>query len=83
VQFLFCFIYPLPILAIHNEHEALGAGVVVSPERADFVLSSYIPNVKLDVLVRDGFYVETNYSGGVKKGELVGLCANANLSELS
>jgi hypothetical protein len=72
MQLLLCLIYPLPILAIHDEHEALGTSVVVSPKRADFVLPSYIPDIKFYILVRDGFHVETNCNRG-KWEELMGV----------
>jgi hypothetical protein len=73
MQLLLCFIYPLPILAIHDEYEALGTSVVVSPKRPDFVLPSYIPDIKFYILVRDGFHVETNCNGGVNEKELMGI----------
>jgi hypothetical protein len=60
VQLLLCFVYPLPILAIHDEHQALSTGVVVSPKRADFILPSYIPYIKLDILIRDSLYIEAD-----------------------
>ncbi len=66
MQFLLCFIYPLPILAIDDEHQALGAGVVMSPKRTDFILSSYVPYIELDVLICDSLHVETDY-GGVRR----------------
>jgi hypothetical protein len=61
MQFLLRFIYPLPILTIHDEHQALGTGVVMSPKRTNFILSSYIPYIELDVLICDSLDVETDY----------------------
>jgi hypothetical protein len=60
VQLLLCLVYPLPILTIYDEHQTLSTGVVVSPKRADFILPSYIPNIKLDILIRHGLYVEAD-----------------------
>ena len=67
MQFLLRFIYPLPILTIDNEHQALSAGVVVSPKRTDFILSSYVPYIEFDVLIRDSLHVETDYGGGWRR----------------
>ena len=53
-------IYPFAVLRVDHEHETLGAGVVVPPERTNLVLSSDIPYVELDILVRDRLDVETN-----------------------
>jgi len=61
MQFLLCFIYPLPILTIDDEHQALSAGVVMSPKRTYFILSSYVPHIELDVLICDSLHVETDY----------------------
>jgi len=33
---------------------------VMSPERSNLVLSSYVPNIELDVLVRDRLNVEAH-----------------------
>lgn len=60
MQLLFCLVNPLPVLAVDHEHEALRARVVMSPERTDFILSSNIPHVELDVFVCDGLNVESN-----------------------
>jgi hypothetical protein len=38
----------------------------MSPKRADFVLPSYIPDIKLDVLIRDRLDVEADYEGDRK-----------------
>ena len=63
MQFLLRFIYPLPILTIDDEHEALSAGVVMSPQRTNFILSSYVPYIEFDVLICDSLHVETDYDG--------------------
>ena len=61
MKFLLRLVDSFPILTINNKNEPLCSGVVVSPERADFVLSSNIPYIKFNVLVRYGFYIETDY----------------------
>lgn len=58
---MFGLINTFPILAVDNKHEALGAGVVMSPEGADLVLATNVPDVELDVLVCHGLHVEANY----------------------
>jgi len=60
MQLLLRLIYPLSILAIHDEHQALGTCVVVSPKRTDLILPSYVPHVELDILICDGFHVEAD-----------------------
>lgn len=60
MQLLLCLVYPLPVLTIYDEHQALSSGVVVSPKGADFILPSYIPYIKLDVFIRDGLYIEAD-----------------------
>lgn len=61
MKFLLRLVDSFPILTINNKNEPLCSGVVVSPERSDFVLSSNIPYIKFNVLVRYGFYIETDY----------------------
>lgn len=61
MQLLSCFVYAFPILAVHHEDETLGAGVIVPPKRADFVLTANIPYVEFDIFVCDGFHVETDW----------------------
>lgn len=72
MQLLLGLIQSLTVLAIDDEHEALRPCVVVSPEGPDLVLSSDIPDVELDVLVRDGFDVESDWffaGGGESPGK--------------
>jgi hypothetical protein len=66
MQFLLRLIYPLPILTIDDEHQALSTGVVMSPKRTDLILPSDVPYVELDVLVCDGLHVETDYGNDWK-----------------
>ena len=60
VQLLLCLVYPLSVLTVHDEHETLRAGVVMSPERPDLVLPSDVPYIEPYVLIRDGLDVESN-----------------------
>lgn len=75
MQLLLRLVYPLPVLTIYDEHQALSTGVVMSPKRSDFILSSYIPYIKLDVLIRDCLHVETDCGSVlmVRLRELAGL----------
>jgi hypothetical protein len=60
MQLLFRFVYPLPILAVHDEDETLRSGVIMSPQRSNLVLSTDIPNVELYVLVGHCLDIETD-----------------------
>lgn len=62
MQLLSGFVYPLPILTIHDEDETLRPRVVVSPQRPNLVLTSDIPDVELDILIRYSLDVEPNYT---------------------
>ena len=42
VKFLSGLVYPVPVSTVHHEYEPLGAGVVVTPQRSDLVLTSHI-----------------------------------------
>jgi hypothetical protein len=68
VQLLLRLVYPLPILTINDEHQALSTGVVVSPKRTDFILPSYIPYIKLDVLIGDSLYIEADCDSVLMRG---------------
>lgn len=48
------------IARIHDEDQTLCAGVVVSPERANLVLTTDIPHVELDVLIGHALDVESD-----------------------
>ena len=63
MQFLLRLVYPLSILTIDDEHQALSTGVVMSPKGADLVLPAYVPHIELDVLVRDRLDVEADCGG--------------------
>ena len=52
------------IIGIHHENESLGILVIVSPERADLILTTDIPYSKGDVLVFDGLDIETDGGDG-------------------
>ena len=60
MQLLLCLVDTIPVLAIDDEDEALGARVVVSPERPDLVLAANVPDVELDILVGDGLDIESD-----------------------
>jgi hypothetical protein len=60
VQLLLRLVYPLPVLTVDDEHQALSTGVVMSPKRTDFILPSYIPYIKLDVFIRDCLHIEAD-----------------------
>lgn len=51
-------------LRVDHEDQTLGPGVVVPPERTNLVLTTDIPNVELDVLVRYRLNVEANCDAG-------------------
>lgn len=48
------------ITRVHDEDQALCTGVVVSPERADLVLTTNIPHIELDVLIGHALDVKSN-----------------------
>ena len=50
----------ITVLAVDDEDEALGARVVVSPERPDLVLAANVPDVEFDILVGDGLDIESD-----------------------
>lgn len=52
------------ITRVHNEDKALCAGVVVSPERANLVLTADIPHIELDVLIGHALDVESDGGDG-------------------
>jgi hypothetical protein len=49
----------IAIIAIDDEDDALGILEVMSPERSDLILSTYIPYGELNILVLNGLDVET------------------------
>lgn len=51
LQFVASFGNTIAIVAVHNVNKALGVLEVMSPQRADLVLTSDIPHSELDVLV--------------------------------
>ena len=61
MKFLLRLVDSFPVLTINNENEALCSGVVMSPERPNLVLSSDIPYIEFHILVRNRFYIETDY----------------------
>lgn len=65
VQLLPGLVYPVPVGAVHHEYKALGAGVVMAPQRTDLILTSDIPHVKFNILVGDGLDVEADCGDGI------------------
>ena len=54
----------LVVITIHHEDDTVGVLVVMAPEGADLVLSTYIPNGEGDVLVLNSLNVETDGGDG-------------------
>lgn len=75
MQLLLRLVYPFPVLTVYDKHQALSTGVVMSPERTDFILPSYVPHIKLDVFICDRLHIEANYGRVLmgRVGELAGL----------
>mmetsp|Transcript_888 Transcript_888/g.2773 ORF Transcript_888/g.2773 Transcript_888/m.2773 type:complete len:203 (-) Transcript_888:69-677(-) len=48
----------VPVVAVHHVDEAVGALVVVAPERPDLVLAAHVPDREAQVLVLDRLHVE-------------------------
>jgi len=59
LQLITCLNHTISIIAIDDENDALGVLEVVTPEGSNLVLSTDIPDCKLDVLVFDRLDVET------------------------
>jgi hypothetical protein len=51
VELLFCLVYSLPVLTVHDKYEALRSGIVVSPKWPNLILTPDVPDIELDVLV--------------------------------
>lgn len=60
MQFLFCFVDSLSVLTVDDENKTLGAGVIVSPQWTDLVLTTNVPDVELDILICDRLHIETD-----------------------
>lgn len=60
VKLLFCLVDTFAVLAVDDEHQTLGASVVVPPEWSNLILSSDVPDIELDVLVCDSFDIESD-----------------------
>ena len=61
LQFLTGLDYTIAIVAVDDEDDTLSILEVMSPQRSDLVLSADIPDGELNVLVLDGFDVESWY----------------------
>lgn len=64
MEFLLRLVDTLPVLAVDDEDETLCAGIVVSPQGSNLVLSSNVPNVELDILVGYCLNIEADWIGG-------------------
>ncbi len=64
MQLLSSLVDPVAIRTVHYEDQALGAGVIVPPKWTYLILPAHVPDVKLDVLVRNGLYVESHCRDG-------------------
>lgn len=51
MELLLRLVNSFPILAVDDEDETLSAGVVMSPQGPNFVLTAHVPHVELDILV--------------------------------
>ncbi|KAG5642436.1 hypothetical protein DXG03_002782 [Asterophora parasitica] len=69
VQLLFRLVNPLPVLAVDDKYEALSAGVVMPPKRANLVLASDVPHVEFHVLVGHGFHIEADLIQGMERDD--------------
>jgi hypothetical protein len=58
LQLLTSFYDTIAIIAVDNKNDALRVLEIMSPQRADLVLTTNIPNCELDVLVLNGLNVE-------------------------
>lgn len=63
MKFLLGLVDTVTVLAVDNEDETLGTGVIMPPERTNLILSSNIPDIEFDVLVRDRLDVEPDCFG--------------------
>jgi len=61
MQLLLRLVNTLPVLAVHDKDETLCSSIVMPPERANLVLTSNVPYIEFNILVRDRFNVEANY----------------------
>jgi len=59
VQLVTCGTNTIPVVGVHHEDDAVGVVVVMSPQRADLVLSPHIPYGEADVFVLDCLDIET------------------------
>lgn len=72
MKFLFRLFDPFAVLTVHDKNEALCPCIVVPPQRPDLILSTNIPDIESDVLIRYGLDVEAHYkaiSPAAKNGD--------------
>ena len=58
-QFVLSFRDAFPVVGINDKDQALRVLKVMPPQGSDLVLTADIPNGETDVLVFDGFHIET------------------------
>jgi len=71
MKFLLRLIKSFPILTVNDKNESLCSSVVVPPERSNLVLSSDVPYIEFYILVRHGFYIETDYRSQRSAGTII------------
>merc|ERR1719274_355365 len=64
MEFISGSINTISIVGINNENQSLCILIVVSPQRSDLILSSYIPHSEANILVLNSLDVETNGRNG-------------------
>lgn len=50
----------IPVHAVHDVYDGVSVGIVTSPVRPNACLTSQVPNLKLQVLVRNCLNVESD-----------------------
>jgi hypothetical protein len=64
VELVVCLADTILIVGIHHKNQTLGVLVIVTPERADLILATDVPYSERDVLVLDGFDIESDGRNG-------------------
>ena len=60
MEFLPGLVYPRSVVGVNDKNQALSAREVMPPQRPNLVLSTHIPHIELDILVRDRLDVEAD-----------------------
>ena len=64
MQFVSGGVNTISIVGVHNEDETMCILIVMSPKRANLVLSPYVPDGEANILVFDSFDVESDSGNG-------------------